>query len=121
MKPEKDDTEFQHPYFIRGQEHLLENIKRKVTSVSFRNASFGKGFDKLFENKTLVGTASGCSGGSFRALQTSLSLESEQILPYFPFFFYGQVASLGFGWAEAGLLCPLEGWKNNCSFQEEGD
>ncbi|NWQ84758.1 HSF1 protein, partial [Columbina picui] len=28
------DTEFQHPYFIRGQEHLLENIKRKVTSVS---------------------------------------------------------------------------------------
>uniref|UniRef100_A0A8B9SUE4 HSF-type DNA-binding domain-containing protein n=1 Tax=Anas platyrhynchos TaxID=8839 RepID=A0A8B9SUE4_ANAPL len=35
VKPEKDDTEFQHPYFIRGQEHLLENIKRKVTSVSF--------------------------------------------------------------------------------------
>ncbi|KAM9387942.1 heat shock factor protein 1 isoform 3-T3 [Phaethornis superciliosus] len=34
VKPEKDDTEFQHPYFIRGQEHLLENIKRKVNSVS---------------------------------------------------------------------------------------
>ncbi|XP_051630423.1 heat shock factor protein 1-like isoform X1 [Manacus candei] len=34
VKPEKDDTEFQHPYFIRGQELLLENIKRKVTSVS---------------------------------------------------------------------------------------
>ncbi|XP_060099124.1 LOW QUALITY PROTEIN: heat shock factor protein 1 [Heteronotia binoei] len=34
VKPEKDDTEFQHPYFIRGQEHLLENIKRKVTNVS---------------------------------------------------------------------------------------
>ncbi|XP_054023464.1 heat shock factor protein 1 isoform X2 [Dryobates pubescens] len=34
VKPEKDDTEFQHPYFIRGQEHLLESIKRKVTSVS---------------------------------------------------------------------------------------
>uniref|UniRef100_A0A9J8B078 Heat shock transcription factor 1 n=1 Tax=Cyprinus carpio carpio TaxID=630221 RepID=A0A9J8B078_CYPCA len=34
VKPEKDDTEFQHPYFIRGQEHLLENIKRKVTTVS---------------------------------------------------------------------------------------
>uniref|UniRef100_A0A673IEH1 Heat shock factor protein 1-like n=1 Tax=Sinocyclocheilus rhinocerous TaxID=307959 RepID=A0A673IEH1_9TELE len=32
VKPEKDDTEFQHPYFIRGQEHLLENIKRKVTT-----------------------------------------------------------------------------------------
>ncbi|KAJ8334106.1 hypothetical protein SKAU_G00397450 [Synaphobranchus kaupii] len=34
VKPEKDDTEFQHPYFIRGQELLLENIKRKVTNVS---------------------------------------------------------------------------------------
>uniref|UniRef100_A0A3B3CMS3 HSF-type DNA-binding domain-containing protein n=1 Tax=Oryzias melastigma TaxID=30732 RepID=A0A3B3CMS3_ORYME len=33
VKPEKDDTEFQHPFFIRGQEHLLENIKRKVSSV----------------------------------------------------------------------------------------
>lgn len=39
MKPEKDDTEFQHPYFIRGQEHLLENIKRKVTSVSLYSTS----------------------------------------------------------------------------------
>ncbi|XP_041868074.1 heat shock factor protein 1 isoform X2 [Melanotaenia boesemani] len=34
VKPEKDDTEFAHPFFIRGQEHLLENIKRKVTNVS---------------------------------------------------------------------------------------
>ncbi|XP_073677821.1 heat shock factor protein 1 isoform X2 [Garra rufa] len=34
VKPEKDDTEFQHPYFIRGQEQLLENIKRKVTTVT---------------------------------------------------------------------------------------
>lgn len=36
VKPEKDDTEFQHSYFLRGQEHLLENIKRKVTTVSLR-------------------------------------------------------------------------------------
>ncbi|XP_044027274.1 heat shock factor protein 1 isoform X2 [Siniperca chuatsi] len=34
LKPERDDTEFQHPFFIRGKEHLLENIKRKVTNVS---------------------------------------------------------------------------------------
>lgn len=33
VKPERDDTEFQHPFFIRGQERLLENIKRKVTNV----------------------------------------------------------------------------------------
>ncbi|XP_034016384.1 heat shock factor protein 1 isoform X2 [Thalassophryne amazonica] len=34
LKPEQDDTEFQHPFFIRGQEHLLEIIKRKVTNVA---------------------------------------------------------------------------------------
>ncbi|KAL6100312.1 hsf1 [Pungitius sinensis] len=34
VKPERDDTEFQHQFFIRGEEHLLENIKRKVTAVS---------------------------------------------------------------------------------------
>ncbi|XP_077600214.1 heat shock factor protein 1 isoform X2 [Stigmatopora nigra] len=34
LKPEKDDTEFQHPFFVRGQERMLENIKRKVTNVS---------------------------------------------------------------------------------------
>ncbi|XP_077872599.1 heat shock factor protein 1 isoform X2 [Ictidomys tridecemlineatus] len=34
VKPERDDTEFQHPCFLRGQEQLLENIKRKVTSAS---------------------------------------------------------------------------------------
>ncbi|KAK2830986.1 hypothetical protein Q5P01_018917 [Channa striata] len=34
VKPERDDTEFQHPFFIRGEEHLLENIKRKVSNVA---------------------------------------------------------------------------------------
>ncbi|XP_075405225.1 heat shock factor protein 1 isoform X2 [Tenrec ecaudatus] len=34
VKPEKDDTEFQHPCFLRGQEQLLDSIKRKVASVS---------------------------------------------------------------------------------------
>lgn len=33
VKPERDDTEFQHPFFIKGHEYLLENIKRKVTAV----------------------------------------------------------------------------------------
>ncbi|XP_032892042.1 heat shock factor protein 4 [Amblyraja radiata] len=33
VKPERDDTEFQHLYFLRGQEHLLEHIKRKVSVV----------------------------------------------------------------------------------------
>lgn len=30
VKPERDDTEFQHLCFLQGHEHLLEHIKRKV-------------------------------------------------------------------------------------------
>ncbi|XP_033896419.2 heat shock factor protein 4-like [Acipenser ruthenus] len=33
VKPERDDTEFQHLYFLQGHEHLLEHIKRKVSLV----------------------------------------------------------------------------------------
>ncbi|KAJ6666207.1 hypothetical protein lerEdw1_001112 [Lerista edwardsae] len=33
VKPERDDTEFQHLYFLQGHEHLLEQIKRKVSVV----------------------------------------------------------------------------------------
>ncbi|MBN3292540.1 HSF1 protein, partial [Polypterus senegalus] len=34
VKPERDDTEFQHLYFLQGHEHLLEHIKRKPSSES---------------------------------------------------------------------------------------
>lgn len=51
MKPEKDDTEFQHPYFIRGQDHLLENIKRKVTSVSVQNSYFRQVPGEAFQSE----------------------------------------------------------------------
>ena len=41
LKTERDDIEFSHPYFIRGQENLLEFIKRKVgplfTKIVFLN------------------------------------------------------------------------------------
>jgi len=30
LRIEKDDIEFYHQYFLRGQENMLENIKRKV-------------------------------------------------------------------------------------------
>ncbi|XP_012718368.2 heat shock factor protein 4 [Fundulus heteroclitus] len=33
VKPERDDTEFQHLYFMQGHEHMLEHIKRKVSIV----------------------------------------------------------------------------------------
>uniref|UniRef100_A0A3B3WL22 HSF-type DNA-binding domain-containing protein n=1 Tax=Poecilia mexicana TaxID=48701 RepID=A0A3B3WL22_9TELE len=33
VKPERDDTEFQHLYFLQGHEHMLEHIKRKVSIV----------------------------------------------------------------------------------------
>lgn len=34
VKPERDDTEFQHLCFLQGHEHLLEHIKRKVRTLS---------------------------------------------------------------------------------------
>lgn len=34
LKTEKDDLEFQHPYFQKDQEQLLEHIKRKITHVN---------------------------------------------------------------------------------------
>lgn len=34
LKDESDDLEFQHMYFRRGQEHLLEKIKRKIAGSS---------------------------------------------------------------------------------------
>ena len=36
LKVERDDMEFAHACFIRGQEHLLENIKRKVAPPDFQ-------------------------------------------------------------------------------------
>lgn len=30
LRPERDEMEFAHQHFLRGQESLLENIKRKV-------------------------------------------------------------------------------------------
>jgi hypothetical protein len=39
MQGEKEEIEFAHPYFLRGQEHLLDQIKRKV-SMAARPAHF---------------------------------------------------------------------------------
>ena len=33
---EKDENEFAHPFFLRGQEHLLDQIKRKVSVAGAR-------------------------------------------------------------------------------------
>lgn len=35
VKPERDDTEFQHLCFLQGHEHLLEHIKRKVRGAGW--------------------------------------------------------------------------------------
>jgi len=32
LKGDKDEVEFAHPFFLRGQEHLLDQIKRKITA-----------------------------------------------------------------------------------------
>jgi len=40
LKGEHDESEFAHPYFIRGQEHLLDQIKRKVSVAAARPGVF---------------------------------------------------------------------------------
>ncbi|KAF5907657.1 heat shock factor protein 4, partial [Clarias magur] len=40
VKPERDDTEFQHLFFLQGHEHLLEHIKRKVSIVKSEETKF---------------------------------------------------------------------------------
>jgi len=40
LKGEREEMEFAHPYFLRSQEHLLCEIKRKVSMVSKAPASF---------------------------------------------------------------------------------
>ncbi|MBV99549.1 Heat shock factor protein 1, partial [Eschrichtius robustus] len=58
VKPERDDTEFQHPCFLRGQEQLLENIKRKVTSDSvtklLTDVQLMKGKQESMDSKLLA-------------------------------------------------------------------
>jgi len=44
LKSEKEDQEFAHPYFLKGQEHLLEFIKRKVSVGGPRLAGAGAAF-----------------------------------------------------------------------------
>jgi len=36
LKGERDENEFAHPFFLRGQEHLLDQIKRKVSVAGAR-------------------------------------------------------------------------------------
>lgn len=38
LKGEKEEQEFSHPFFLHGQEHLLDQIKRKVTAAVTRNS-----------------------------------------------------------------------------------
>lgn len=41
VKPERDDTEFQHLCFLQGHEHLLEHIKRKVRGTVWEQRGTG--------------------------------------------------------------------------------
>lgn len=51
LKTEKDDLQFQHNYFVRGQEKLLEMIKRKVPNVKLDAAKLSpEDFGKLLSD-----------------------------------------------------------------------
>ncbi|KAK2723751.1 heat shock factor protein-like isoform X2 [Artemia franciscana] len=42
LRVDKDEMEFQHNYFLRGHEYLLENIKRKLPSGTRQSEDFDK-------------------------------------------------------------------------------
>ncbi|NXP49432.1 HSF4 protein, partial [Heliornis fulica] len=55
VKPERDDTEFQHPYFLQGHEHLLEQIKRKVSVVKSEETRMRQeDFSKLLQEVQIM-------------------------------------------------------------------
>lgn len=54
IKTESDDVEFHHPYFMRGQEHLLENIKRKSNTGTVFGVKTDPGLKLKEEDVTRV-------------------------------------------------------------------
>ncbi|XP_042215041.1 heat shock factor protein-like isoform X2 [Homarus americanus] len=51
LRVERDDMEFAHPHFLRGQEALIENIKRKQQR---RLASDGVDFSQIPTSRTMI-------------------------------------------------------------------
>lgn len=51
IKCESDDVEFHHPFFVRGAENLLENIKRKASiGVGWSEKSCSLGLNPTHKN-----------------------------------------------------------------------
>ena len=55
LKAEREEVEFAHPYFERGQEHLLEQIKRKVSLATRNTQIVPVNTEKVSEVFTEVG------------------------------------------------------------------
>lgn len=75
VKPERDDTEFQHLCFLQGHEHLLEHIKRKVSVVKSEETKMRQEdlSRLLYEAKR-----SSLAGGCFSPAEPLTAAESDQ-------------------------------------------
>ena len=51
---DKDEVEFAHPYFLRGQEHLLDQIKRKVTIPNSRSGGLPTQYVPSIKNEKVT-------------------------------------------------------------------
>jgi hypothetical protein len=83
MQGDKEEIEFAHPYFLRGQEHLLDQIKRKV-SMGTRPAHFMPNIKsdkvtddnavKLFTHYNIVGFISVAEPHNFLRLRPRVKI-----------------------------------------------
>jgi heat shock transcription factor 1 len=76
LKNERDDIEFAHPNFIRGQESLLELIRRRAPDTHQKSnlqGGINQSFFHFFLNKIIIFHISGMSS----ALVSSNSLDSK--------------------------------------------
>jgi len=53
LKGDKDEIEFAHLFFLRGQEHLLDQIKRKVSTAP-KSGGFGQQFVPRIKSEKVI-------------------------------------------------------------------
>lgn len=75
LNNERDDIEFAHPSFLRGQESLLESIKRRAPETQQKSNLPGIEESSSHLNSLLI-----CVAGSYLDLKTGRPIELSQIL-----------------------------------------
>ncbi|CAF0929653.1 unnamed protein product [Adineta ricciae] len=78
LKNERDDIEFAHPHFVRGQESLLELIKRRAPDPHQKSGIHGGGTPSALVSVDYLDSKSGRSIEYGRLLDDVRNLQSKQ-------------------------------------------